>query len=56
MNSSVGDKLLSIYVGVFSEGDYNHMKSIESEFQTKINYFDYLGMNRNIFKYNYLWL
>lgn len=35
-----GDKLLSIYVGVFSEGDYNHMKSIEDKFQTKVNYFD----------------
>ena len=35
-----GDKLLSIYVGVFSEGDYNHMKSIEGKFQTKVNYFD----------------
>ena len=35
-----GDKLFSIYVGVFSEGDYNHMKSIEGKFQTKVNYFD----------------
>ena len=28
-----GDKLLSIYVGVFSEGDYNHMKSIEDKME-----------------------
>lgn len=35
-----GDKLLSIYVGVFSDADLAHMQSIESKFECKVNYFD----------------
>lgn len=33
-------KLLSIYIGVYSESDYKHIKSIESEFKCKVNIYD----------------
>lgn len=35
-----GDKLLSIYIGVFSQGDLDHIKSIESKFKCKVNVYD----------------
>ncbi len=33
-------KLFSIYIGVFSEQDYEHIKSIESKFSCKVNMYD----------------
>lgn len=35
-----GDKLHSVYIGVYSEQDYNHIKSIEDKFQCKVNIYD----------------
>lgn len=34
------EKLMSVYVGVFSEDDYRHMKSIKEKFQIKMVCFD----------------
>lgn len=34
------DKLMSVYVGVFSEADYQHMQSIRNKFQFKMECFD----------------
>ena len=33
-------KLNSVYIGVFSEDDYKHMKSIESQFKCKVNLYN----------------
>lgn len=38
-------KLFSIYVGVFSEEDFNHIKSIELKFKCKVNVFDAKTLN-----------
>lgn len=35
-----GDKLYSIYIGIYSETDYKNIKSIESEFKCKVNLYD----------------
>ncbi len=32
-----GDKLFSIYIGVYSEGDFEHIKNIENMFRCKVN-------------------
>lgn len=37
---SPNDKLMSVYVGVFSEDDYQHMQSIRSKFHFKMECFD----------------
>jgi len=34
------NKLWSIYIGVYSEADFEHIKSIESKFKCKVNIFD----------------
>ena len=34
------DKLMSVYVGVFSENDYQHMQSIKNKFHFKMECFD----------------
>lgn len=34
------DRLYSIYIGVFSDSDLNHMKTIEKKFSCKVKYFD----------------
>lgn len=34
------EKLMSVYVGVFSEADYQHMKSIKNKFHFKMECFD----------------
>lgn len=36
---SPNDKLVSVYVGVFSEDDYKHMLSIKKKFQVKVDFF-----------------
>lgn len=45
-----GDKLHSVYIGVYSEEDYNHIKSIENKFQCKVNIYD--AKTANIWKLN----
>jgi hypothetical protein len=40
LRNESGNKLLSIYIGIFSQKDYNHIKSIESEFRCKVNLYD----------------
>lgn len=37
---SPNDKLVSVYVGVFSEDDYKHMQSIKKKFQVKMECFN----------------
>lgn len=35
-----GDKLFSIYIGVYSESDLDHIKSIEDKFKCKVNVYN----------------
>lgn len=35
-----GDKLMSIYIGVFSQQDLDYIKTIESKFKCKVNVYD----------------
>ena len=35
-----GEKLFSIYIGVYSEGDLEYIKSIQDKFECKVNVFD----------------
>jgi len=35
-----GEKLFSIYVGIYSEDDLNHIKNIENKFKCKVNVFN----------------
>ena len=37
---SPNDKLMSVYVGAFSEADYQHMQSIRNKFHFKMECFD----------------
>mgnify|MGYP000601521265 CR=1 FL=1 len=39
-NPQTGGKLYSIYVGVYSEGDLEHIKGIEHKFACKVNVYD----------------
>lgn len=40
-----GDKLLSIYIGIYSEDDYKHISSIANKFKCKVNLYDVKSVN-----------
>jgi hypothetical protein len=45
MGKRVGNKLFSIYIGVFSEKSLKHIQSIKDQFKCKVNLFDARSVN-----------
>ena len=40
-----GDKLFSIYIGVYTESDFNHINNIKDKFRCKVNLYDAKSAN-----------
>ncbi len=40
-----GEKLYSIYIGVYSEGDRRHIERIKNKFKCKVNLYDATSVN-----------